>query len=265
MSTPEALRLADECGTGYPLAEDATKAAAELRRQHAEIESLCTQLAATHGQINSFYLGTPETRLLAALAERDALRSEFERLTAERDSIKETLHDELAENLRLRDLGGALPDEGMTAYIERLIAERDALRALSVTNIMLDVVPGEDGMGKEVFATSVEQVKNKLTELGQAAEDAQLERDALRSEVASLRQRPTGVEASEWRADKLRMEWLEAKADEGCVTMCFELDGGVHVTLDPLGGEQTAARNALSVREGIDMLMQNAAMSGDKP
>jgi hypothetical protein len=128
MSTPKALRLADECGTGYPLAEDAMKAAAELRRQHAEIESLCTQLAATHGQINSFYLGTPETRLLAALAERDALRSEFERLTAERDSIKETLHDELAENLRLRDLGGALPDEGMTAFLERVIAERDALR-----------------------------------------------------------------------------------------------------------------------------------------
>ena len=42
MSTqqPEALRLADECGTGYPLEEDAKKAAAELRRLHAELESI---------------------------------------------------------------------------------------------------------------------------------------------------------------------------------------------------------------------------------
>lgn len=67
------------------------------------------------------------------------------------------------------------------------------------------------------------------------------------------------------QADKRRMEWLEAKADEGCVTMCFGLDGGVHVTLDPLGGEQTAARNVASLREGIDSLMQHAAMKGDKP
>jgi hypothetical protein len=31
----EAMRLADECGTGYPLEDDAIKAAAELRRLHA--------------------------------------------------------------------------------------------------------------------------------------------------------------------------------------------------------------------------------------
>jgi len=34
---PEALRLADECATGFPLAQDAGDAAAELRRQHALI------------------------------------------------------------------------------------------------------------------------------------------------------------------------------------------------------------------------------------
>jgi hypothetical protein len=34
---PEALRLADECDTGYPLEEDAKRAAAELRRLHKEV------------------------------------------------------------------------------------------------------------------------------------------------------------------------------------------------------------------------------------
>lgn len=56
------------------------------------------------------------------------LRAEIARLTAERDAFKQMVHDELDCNLRLRDLGGAKPDEGMSAYIERVIAERDALR-----------------------------------------------------------------------------------------------------------------------------------------
>lgn len=55
-----------------------------------------------------------------------AKADQIERLTAERDALKATLHDELTENLRLRDMGGARQDEGMTAYIERLVAERDA-------------------------------------------------------------------------------------------------------------------------------------------
>ena len=37
---PEALRLADECATGFPLAQDAGDAAIELRRQHALIKEL---------------------------------------------------------------------------------------------------------------------------------------------------------------------------------------------------------------------------------
>lgn len=52
-----------------------------------------------------------------------------------------------------------------------MLVEVDRLKALSVANIMLDVVPGEDGMGVEVFAKSVDEVVAKLTELGQALED----------------------------------------------------------------------------------------------
>jgi hypothetical protein len=50
-------------------------------------------------------------------------------LESERDALKETLHDELAENLALRELGGAGPDEGMTQFLRRVIAERDRLLA----------------------------------------------------------------------------------------------------------------------------------------
>ena len=38
------------------------------------------------------------------------------------------MRDEMDEGLRLRDLGGALPDENITAMTERVIAERDELR-----------------------------------------------------------------------------------------------------------------------------------------
>ena len=53
-----------------------------------------------------------------------------------------------------------------------MLVEVDRLKALSVTNIMLDVVPGPDFIFQEVFAESVSHVVAKLTELGQAVEDA---------------------------------------------------------------------------------------------
>ena len=56
------------------------------------------------------------------------LLGELSDLRAERDALKQTLHDELDENLRLREMGKAQEDEGMTAFLERVIAERDALR-----------------------------------------------------------------------------------------------------------------------------------------
>lgn len=48
-------------------------------------------------------------------------------------------------------------------------AERETLRALSVTNILLDVVPG-DGDGHEVYAKSVDDVVGALTEAWMLAE-----------------------------------------------------------------------------------------------
>jgi hypothetical protein len=44
-------------------------------------------------------------------------------LEDERDAFKTAMHEEIAENLRLRELGGAHKDENMVAFIERLIRE----------------------------------------------------------------------------------------------------------------------------------------------
>lgn len=59
------------------------------------------------------------------------LREAIELLIAERDALKETLHNELDGNLRLRELGGARPDECMTTFLERVFGERDALREVA--------------------------------------------------------------------------------------------------------------------------------------
>ena len=50
-------------------------------------------------------------------------------LRTERDGLMQTLRDEMDENLRLRELGGAGHDENITAMTERLIRERNALRS----------------------------------------------------------------------------------------------------------------------------------------
>jgi hypothetical protein len=56
------------------------------------------------------------------------LRAEMDALRRDRDGFKQSLYAELDTNLRLRELGGALADESMTPFLERVIAERDALR-----------------------------------------------------------------------------------------------------------------------------------------
>lgn len=88
-ATPKALTLSARL---EDLLHDwivANDAAAELRRQHGEIAELRAQVEALTGAIR----------------------------------------DEMNEGLRLRELGGAGPDENITAFTERVICERDELRA----------------------------------------------------------------------------------------------------------------------------------------
>ena len=53
----------------------------------------------------------------------------IKKLKEDREAFQESLYAELDTNFRLRDLGGARTDESMTPFIERVISERDNLRA----------------------------------------------------------------------------------------------------------------------------------------
>jgi hypothetical protein len=58
--------------------------------------------------------------------------------------------------------------------------------------------------------------------------------------------------------DTALLDWLQVQAENGVVSMCFEMDGGVHVTLDPVGEDQRAARNVETIRDGIQQLMKES-------
>ncbi len=80
-------------------------------------------------------------------------------------------------------------------------AEVDRLRALSVTNILLDVVPG-DGSGHEVYAKSVQDVVDKFGQMGDRIE--LLEGQADPGEVERLR-----AQVSEWQ--ETSVYWMKER------------------------------------------------------
>lgn len=55
--------------------------------------------------------------------------------------------------------------------------------------------------------------------------------------------------------DTQMLDWIQEQAEGGCVIMCFEVDGGVHVTLNRPGSDQQSARNVSTFRDGILRLM----------
>jgi hypothetical protein len=52
--------------------------------------------------------------------------------------------------------------------------------------------------------------------------------------------------------DTARLDWLSEAVENGCVTSCFEVDGGVHLTLDEVGEDRTSYRNQDNLRAAID-------------
>lgn len=103
---------------------------------------------------------------------------------------REGLHNksDIAKELGYRDM-----------EIDRLKGELAKLQALSVTSVFLDVVPGYDGMDHEVYATSVEDVVEKLSDMGSRLEDYQL-----------------GIVVAPVAADTLPMQPVVRAAD-GCI------------------------------------------------
>lgn len=80
------------------------------------------------------------------------------------------------------------------------LAREDALQALSVTRIMLDVVPGEDGMGEEIYAKSVADVEALLSKQCEDIEALQDREAALREELESIKAIVDGYDSPEHAA-----------------------------------------------------------------
>ncbi len=78
-------------------------------------------------QLRDIAEGMNATRNQAALREAAA---DIERLWASERALIEAMRDEIDEGLRLRELGGAMPDENITVMTERLIKERLNLAAM---------------------------------------------------------------------------------------------------------------------------------------
>jgi hypothetical protein len=59
--------------------------------------------------------------------------------------------------------------------------------------------------------------------------------------------------------DTWRLDWLSNLVESACVTSCFELDGGIHLTIDEPSKESVAFRDRNNLREAIDAAMAAAA------
>jgi len=93
------------------------------------------------------------------LKERQA---EHDNSSSDRQFYTKQLHTRAAKVLGL--------DGDNTSWFE-IVDGLERLAALSVTHIMLDVVPGEDGMGEEVYAKSVLEVEEALGRMGEQVEN----------------------------------------------------------------------------------------------
>lgn len=118
-------------------------------------------------------------------------------------------------------LAFAKPEE-MHEALKQSEEDNAALRALSVANIMLDVVPGEDGMGEEIYARSVDGVVAVLSKLGDRVETLEDENAALWADLASANadkeayaQNAIGMRKE---VDKLRAELKQKRSDFNDIT-----------------------------------------------
>ena len=161
-------------------------------------------------------------------AERYVEEQDFDRVTAERDAALgrvaelESSFDDLAASVGFSearlDQTGDSPIDCANQLQQRLTAAE----ALSVTRIMLDVVPG-DGSGHEVFAKSVEDAQQKFTDFFDQLEAAE-------QNIEQLRDRRNSIVVLQKRVG--RLEALLTAADERAdsaitfVTRLIECAGG---------------------------------------
>lgn len=63
----------------------------------------------------------------------------------------------------------------------------------------------------------------------------------------------SNIYADDEDGDSARMDWLESAVENGHVGACFEIDGGVHLTLEGVGEEPKIYREQNSLRDAIDL------------
>ena len=57
--------------------------------------------------------------------------------------------------------------------------------------------------------------------------------------------------------DKKRVDWIEKAILSGFLSSCFEMDGGIHVTLERPGDLPVAERERNTFRDAIDAFIEN--------
>lgn len=116
-------------------------------------------------------------------------------------------------NYKLDDAGERRHDAAIKAGMSALAepAPEPVNPDLLVTSIMLDVVPGEDGSGAEIYAKSAKDVVNKLTELSAELEEWQLGIRKFQDQVCEPAPEPVDFDAAfdsvnwdEWRHRPIR-------------------------------------------------------------
>ena len=97
-----------------------------------------------------------------------------------------------------------------------------SLQKLSVTNIMLDVVPGFDGMGEEIYAKSVDDVSqqfgglvDQIESLEQRLADAERRNEAL----SHLLYRFVSLQKSDYAVRGGMSTWWQPLIDEANATL----------------------------------------------
>jgi alkanesulfonate monooxygenase SsuD/methylene tetrahydromethanopterin reductase-like flavin-dependent oxidoreductase (luciferase family) len=122
----------------------------------------------TRGELNPQVVDQHRAALVAAI---ESLQAENERLKLALLGVSEATKDREHAEKYFRQAEAMLTGNERTLMAERdaLQARINELEALSVTNILLDVTPG-DGSGYEVYAKSVKDVVNTLTKLSEIAD-----------------------------------------------------------------------------------------------
>jgi hypothetical protein len=146
-----------------------------------------------------------------------------------------------------------------------LRAEVERLKGLSVTHILLEVVPGDEGNGEEVYARSIADVEAKLSKMGSDLEGWQLGIKRLHLMVEALDTTKSKVQGLEPTLDPL-MESMTGSIGEpptllaAAETLRHALGNLLQTYVPP-----TEWAKWLAVREVADRSMREQRMLGAMP